>query len=741
MKSAPKLSMALTVALLLASCSSSSGINQNPSSNLPVQTQPAQAREVKFRIDPAFGFRTQQTATANYVRLTISNGTQTIYANGADANGFLQVQGSGAINLGATVPDGKFWTATIGFYTQAPVSSGTQPAPFLELKTAFDVPTTGQVAIDYGTYLKGAIVEELRKLNSPLLTGGTAVELNALQAYVDALTGKTVNGQSLSFTRLAAQNPPLLPQSLDARMLAVTLNGMAASAITTTFGGAQVLSELLPLPQFMGVYPKSPQPSIGGELGRGVDQGIAINRGLGSGDDKIFFADTADVDSAGANSSNIEYLHGLTFNWSTSAFTTLFSKIQFNQIKSAQLVLGRSNDTAASAFSSLFFLNQNGTTSTLQVRNQLNGNLVWRHDFSSVDAASTPFAPVLKRLVNGSCACDDEHMAIVAIKHTDAGTPTKIYGMRQERASYTGILPAGTTNGHIAWEYTAANNTENVLPGGALSADGTKFYALVSQIGTSATPRLVILNADTGAQIAAPNLPASSSAVGSPVLGHNGNVYVVVRQAGGSSLYAFNGSTGAALWNRTLITGSATRVWISPVVDYDGTSDVIYAVESKLGDTTFAPVMHAIKDNNSSSTLKWATPFAFTGAKGMISAAGLLIGAEPDGTRVIYAGFNDGKVYAVRDKGTTGSLDWSTFPNGTLWASNSLFFSGTATWQGFSLRDSRLFVTTRDGGEGNSTLLQAIKVSTPNLPVNAPWPKTGGNLRNSGVTQLETNQE
>ncbi len=761
-KLAPGLSIALSVGMMLIACSPTV-VNPGPSQNPPTQNGPltvqppqaAQTHRVEFKVAPnlAASFKTQQTAnaTAAYVRMVITNGTDTLYASGADSNGFLQVQGSGTITLAADVPEGKFWVATIGFYTQPPVSSGTQPTPFLELKTAFDSPVTGQVNIDYGTYLKGAIVDELRKLSSPLLTGNTAIELNALQAYTDALTGKTVNGQSLSFSKLNSLNPPI-PQGLDVRQIAATLNGMQASQITPTFGTNQVILNLLPLPQFMGIYPNpsaTPRPASLGGLGRGIDQGIAMNRGLGSGDDKLFFADTADTDTSGANSADIEFLHGLQYNFSTSVFTTLFDKMQFDQIRSPQIVLGRANPSASSSIFGIFFTNQAANTLTLSVRDQSNGSLIWNYAILNVANANPAFAPVLKRLNNGSCACDDEHMAIVAVKHTD--NTSKIYGVRQERSSYpaapAAAVPTALTTGFKMWEYTAGTGTQNVMPGGALSSDGSKFYALVSTTSNASTQKLLILDANTGADVVTPiTLPASSSAAGSPVVGKNGAVYVVIRQGLFSSLVAYNGTTGAQLWAQpyTLNASSSTSAEISPVVDYDGAQDIVYVIESRLGPSTYpAPVMHAIKGDG---TAKWSTPFSF-GTKGSVPATGMLIGAEANGTRVIYAGLTDGKVYAIRDNGSTGSLDWGSFPNGSVWSSNTLYQSQqqgmprTMTWNGFSLHSGRLFVATRDGGEGQSTHIQTLKVSTPEMPTAAPWPKTGGNLRNSGVSQLMTNQE
>lgn len=194
------------------------------------QQQAAQQNHrVSFRLEmPGGGFSTQQMATAQYAKLEIwnkytlaaMNKLTPIYANGADENGFVPVNGNQFI-LGADVPGGFNWVVTLRLY-----SNNNDQSEIQQLKAAFHLPSS-EVVINHRTTVAARILETLQATISPLQLGyevdGTVsnpqfqikMDLDKLQAFADAFTGANSNPTAnFPSTESGGNNPELaLPVS------------------------------------------------------------------------------------------------------------------------------------------------------------------------------------------------------------------------------------------------------------------------------------------------------------------------------------------------------------------------------------------------------------------------------------------------------------------------------------------------------------------------------------------------
>lgn len=684
---------------------------QTPAESTPIHTQ-----EVNFNVSLPGGFKTQQVAQVAFAKLEVSNGTQTVSALGADEDGFIEAQGN-TIQLSANVPDGNNWVATIGFYPNK------DSTPFLELKTLFHIPLTGNsVNINLQTHLTGALAESLRTLAPERLN--QALDVNAMQRFVNELTGAQISNNTLSFTRLGDLTPPT-PVSLDPRLVAMEILEQNIQFTAQESYASFSPNSFLPVPNRLGVYSNI----IGGKT-LGIDQQIAINPFNGH----LFFNTTDDPPSTGSQGDVNENLYGLVWNASTKSFSPSFAAQTFENIQSGSLSLGSCNPAGNSSQAAAFLTERtNAGTGILKAVSQSTGQVFWQYDMGNV--AEYAFTPVLKRIANCACSCDDEHLAIIA-RRSDVNT-YRILALREERASYptagscaTTPLPAGTGNGHVVWSYPPEGQAElstPFQPGGSLSHDKQMLYVLTRN---DASSKLLHISTETGAVMFESDL--GSNPVGAPAIGKNGTIYVSSER----HVRAFSPTDGSQLWSKS---GSASsfisRFNTSPVVDYVNGRDIVYAIDTQPSAQVSKPALNVFYGDTGEK--KWSTALSLD-AQGQIPITGLLLGEESTGKRVIYVGISDNRVYAIHDEGDMGQLAWRQFPDGTLWGSNNAFTKGIFNWGSITHRDNTLFVATRDGGDGQILAVRALKVSTQGMPSSAPWPKMSGNLANSGISHLET---
>ncbi|MEZ0370550.1 MAG: PQQ-binding-like beta-propeller repeat protein, partial [Candidatus Sericytochromatia bacterium] len=347
----------------------------------------------------------------------------------------------------------------------------------------------------------------------------------------------------------------------------------------------------------------------------------------------------------------------------------------------------------------------------LQARLQETGVLSWSYNFNGAafsSQAENIFVPVLKRVNKGGCTCDDEDLVMVAFKGTGAGD------------SESGIHALQTMTGTVTkkWFYqyvSPATSTAAIFQSGALSADGATLFALAKDSSSNAF--LVALKTSptsppAGEKLWSVQLNGSLGVRPSMALGTDGTIYVFNSQGGTAYLQAYDpGNNGSLKWEKQL--SGTVPASGSPIVDRQNSADIVYAAA---GGKLYA--------YDSSGNAKWDAPVDLAGYSPYFSP---LVGQEDSGRHVIYvAGFKSfgnvigtvvSRIFAVADDGT---MVWSRAPWSVTLAA------------GFTLLDGRLLFTTLDGGEANFSQLQGIKVSTNNMPLDAPWPKIYGNLRNSG---------
>lgn len=690
---------------------------------IPATVNPTSALQlVRFNITLPGAFRTQQTAQAVFAQLEITNGQTTIDAIGADNEGFIEAQGN-AFQLSANVPDGDNWVATIRFFQNK------TSAPFLSLKTLFHVPITGNsVNINLQTHLTGAIAEALLEQNPSQMN--TPLDINALQSFVNGLTGASTQNNTLNFTRLGSFSPPT-PVALDARQIASTLIANSTS-FTESAGLNLTPANFLPPPTRLGQF-----SGITGGSTIGVDQQLAINVFNGN----LFFNTTEDIPLNGSQGNVNETLFGLSWNASTKSFSSIFGAQTFKNIDNAALSLGTCNQTGTSQQPALFLLErqQSTNTGTFKAISQSTGQVIWQYPLSNL--AESGFTPVLKKIANCSCSCDNEHLAIFSRKNS-TNNGYRIYALREERSSYPDsaacslisggqqTFPTGTGNGAVVWQYPASGQPDlsaPLQPGGALSNDQSTFYA-VTKSGSNS--KLLHIDTTSGALLRQSALPEDP--VGTPAIGKDGTIYVTTSR----TISAYSPETGEQIW-----LGGGSDLFLSRfggniVVDYVNGRDVVYTIDTQPAATSSTtPKISAFYGDNGSK--KWDAAVSLN-ALGQIPITGMLIGAEQSGERIIYVGLSDSRVYAVRDNGASGTLEWKQFPDGSLWRSNRATANSLFSAHGMTLRNNTLFVGTRDGGDGQVVAIRALRVSTPNLPAEAPWPKQSGNLGNSGLSHLVT---
>lgn len=617
-------------------------------------------------------FRTKQTANATHVKLTITNGTTTVFAAGADGNGFNSVGGNNPLALTATVSTGNNWVATAGFY-----SNNNDGALIQEFKTAFHVPVTGTVEISMRTFLMGKMVEELQNLNSPELA--TALDLNAYQAFVDNLTGFSV-GPPIAFTTD--------PLDFDARQLSTQISN---NTIVTVDGATGTTLSANPanfveLPFEGGQY----QAQAGTQ---GIKKTVAINPANGN----VFAYD----DDLATNNFHL-YGLGTTINGDSTVTFAENHKAQYGIIDSRYVTLGIANPTGTAQVPAIFYVRENGGNRELRAVRQDNpATQLWVHTLPQSSASKWGLVTRLDDNGTAGDPTDDQDIVYTAFTNGNS-TSTTTSGIRAVR------------NGTDLWTY---NHTKLFSSGGALSNDGNTLYVNTYEPLASSTT-LIGLDTSNGNEKWTETIAQNAQSRSGPVVGSDERVYLITHDVGfNSSLHSVTpGPTSATInWTQALGTLAVEGYsFESPIIDNHGAQDVIYLQTSK-------GYLWAV---NHDQSFKWANPHSMgAGAFG----SPLLVGEEPSaitgqqGKRVIYVGGSNSRIYAIRDNGTTSEEAWSQ--------------SFGSFWQGFNLKDNYLYYTTLNGGDANFVLVKAIKVNTPNVPATAPWPQVRGDMQGRGRGQ------
>jgi len=219
-------------------------------------------------------------------------------------------------------------------------------------------------------------------------------------------------------------------------------------------------------------------------------------------------------------------------------------------------------------------------------------------------------------------------------------------------------------------------------------------------------------------------IPGQTFTTSSPVVGANGNVYVLSfdiperfvlgQHTPGESMPGWLSAyspDGALLWRSSLASSSS----LTPVIDQRNGKERIYVISDRSLLSVFSGQGAPI----------WSLLLRGTAGEGPVDAP--LIAEDLGGGRTIYQGIGNGLIYAIRDHETHGEMMWAKAP-------------GAKISRGMLLKDGVLYAPTLDGGEGQWVQIKAVKVHSLNLASSAPWPMTGGNLGGSGISHLSLKQ-
>lgn len=655
--------------LMLYACSSTVVNPSSTRSTFPTPAVQNQQHLITFKINPhliAPRFQIKQVATPAYVKLTIKNGTQTIYAQEADANGFIALN-AGLQSISAGIPTASNLVATLEYCT----NNNLDTSVVQTLKTAFHSPIANPVILDQSTSLKGAIIEQLHLMQSTKVNG--AFNLNDLQSFTDNLTGLQTT-PSLSFNRLVAPDfPPNSDyQAIDARTIAhaIDQNSLVANATSGTNLNPVTYKQT---PFNHGHFPITSlnaltQPPVFGN----TDQ-VLFHNYRGDNNNAALIS----IDSANLNANQEFQSHFNVTNGGPDTLRSIEGGISVGEFGQAYAMQHNTLDQ----------------THVLRSFNLNDGSQYFSYWFFYANQAEiTDFTPVIRR-TNAACPCNEEDIIYTALNALSTGP-----GGRR------GIYAVGGDFGTIDWFYNS--DTEKFRGSGALSPDGNTLYVVT--YSETNTAKLIALNTANGQELWVKALNASITANSSPVIGLQGDIFIATYN-GAQGLLAKVSPDGSTL-NTVNLNGIPEH---SPVVDQNNSQDVIY-ISTTTGEQSWLAAI------NSDLSMKWTNPMQLNGT--VLSSP--LIGEELDQSHTLYLSTSSGQICAITDQGTTGVELWRKTPGGKP--------SGD-----FNLKDNYLYIPTADGNSTLKTTMRRLKVSTPNLPTTAPWPKRYGNIFNTGRRPMD----
>lgn len=637
---------------------------------------------INFKLDftSANGFKTKQTAQANFIKLVIGNGTQTIFANGADAQGYLATTGA-SITVGADVPNGNYWIATAGMY----VNKSDGGLLGNQVKTAFHVPAaSSNVEINLSTLLSASIIENLRELDAAWL-GANSPDLANYKAFTDSLTGMSVTSGNFSFSRLE-------PTLVDPRHLAIKIKDGSITPVTGGSGAGENPLTYKQTPYAEGLYNALTESS-------GIFNPIVADDGAS----RLFFADRSSEESQSSTEGNKNYSTIYGVNQTSTQLNEAW-KVNLptkHNMMSNYMAVGMSTNR-------LYFTVKDGTTAVpntfyLRAVDSTNGNTAWTYNFpaNSSFTEAARFSPLAWRNRQGQlCDCNWDPERVFVAYNSDSSGTRGVYAIHDDDANGVGTQ---------AWFYQSPNG-QKIWSSGALSKDstvtpfGATLYVLAQHDGVNFS-KLIALNTITGAANWTLDLGKENKGRSAPVLGTDGTIYVLTYDGAGGYVEAIN-PNGTRKWATPYSLGTAQPFDGTPVVDRQGTKDVIFV-------PTLDNKIHAINDDK---TAKWPVPLAVPQQPRSFP----VVGEEPDGSHVLFIGQGTtDSVMAIRDTGTVGKILWNFLP-------------GAPMSTGFALRDKKILVASFSGGAGQDIRLMGVKVLASGLSPNAPWPMAGGTLAHAG---------
>lgn len=673
----------LSLCLCLTACSTASVVNPQTLPKPDTQLSSAVSRTVVFRVaDSAFGLK--EAINAGFCKLSITNGTETIWADQANEQGFVAIQSGepGAeIVLSAHIPVGQNWTARFGFY-----NTEEEGQPLRQWQTAFHVnqaETPLEVVFSARTYLMSEMARFFRERNaSTPVQFRPLLNLEHLLAFTDALTGAEADGDGWRFTRLTGGAVPAKPEELDALRLEYDVFRFVSTLEQAQTMGASTLPQNYHRPPRLMSSFSLDTPSAG------LDEMMALNSAQGP---LFFFHRDAEQQA---------YLHALAIqdngnNLAPLQISRAFAPVSVGQVESRYPVVGLATPIAGERENALFLTRRVGANLELVALSQENGAVLWSYDAGPAETTSfTPLTWLDKHPDsngNGGCGCDDEDILFMAVNRS-LGQDAQILQVRGRSAG--SILEGSYTyDGEGQARFDSS---------GTFSADGSKLYVL----NHADAAELIVIDVATMQGVRHSLAPYTLEPGISPVLGRNDTVYLALRQGNQGYLQAFS-ATGANKWTTPVLLSESAYASAPPVWGIVSSQDLILT-------HTHDGQLHAVKDLSNRGSVSWRQQFDAP------VVGSPLLGQQKDDALVVYSASREsGKFYETDF--TTGRLNFSAFPDGMFDGSLMLF-------------QKQLLLFTREGSRGQQTFLKSFHVSADKLPAQlvSKWPKRGGNLSNSG---------
>ncbi len=730
--------ISLALALGLTACSgpeqaqlpSSSTPNphaqQLPAQSLPQTAEPAlhlrKSHPVRFEIHFPRDYQIQATVNASYVRVKIhgfqnAQAVEILPKNG-DNNGFVEIPAGTAITVSTDVPEGNNWVIAADYYTtNNPDSTAIRHAEASFHVTAAGAPT---VELNPKTELGAMIVKALQAKQSNLLN--TAIDLNQLLAFTDALTGATGTDENITFPRLNA--PLTSPRQLSARALAVKLDqGLALSANS---GQGLDPNALRQTPYLVNEY----QQVGGGLIAPDNNSQPQPTFGVGTQHAPVYSPETDHIYLLNSQlAGNETYLGSSLDSVSTSLSQNYRASTSLPTALAGYISLGYAQGRTPVAYA-----NANvGFARHLKTYNLADGSLRWSNIFTGATGSSETygsanfFTPVSQLNTKGTPETTDDEDVVYSFLKASTANKTGMYAIQNNVNQWFLETPLLTHTAAISANgnalYTLTYSTDNTAK---LSALNTRQNGVFIDVGCgcgSVTPSPAWTT----------NLNRATLFSMSPALGREGALYIGTNQGDVGYLEAYN-PDGTKKWELALprdATALRPRSHIrqTPLVDLQDGKDVVYVV-------TDDGKAYAINENG---TPKWKDGNDLPkgvqlGSKlgspeanryGVYAAGTPVLGEEAEsGNRILYMGITNRitktEIAAVRDDGNHGTEIWSAHPKANF------------NLSGLMLKDGYLYVPTVDGGEGQVITIKRLKVESLNPPAAAPWPMSGGNNRHSG---------
>ncbi len=381
------------------------------------------------------------------------------------------------------------------------------------------------------------------------------------------------------------------------------------------------------------------------------------------------------------------------YNLTTPSLSAASTPFDLGQLRNMYLSLGQSNPSGSAPQPVLYTYRYTGVDRMmLSAYYQNNGALAWQYNFEDTPALMSDYVPTIWRNDKGtpSDRSDDTDRVFVTLNADP-------FNHAEKRGVYAVEEGQEVMRVAIAEDFNAA---------GAVTSNGKLLY-VISRSDAITPSKLYAVDTENETVSWSLPLPGETFTSSTPVIGKNGDIYAITYTLPpnfrlGESLpgqVVCISPEGVMRWQYPLASTSS----YSPIIDAKAGQDRIYVITDR----------GQLVALDSEGALRWATLLPGTAGEGPVDAP--IIGEDLAEGRTLYQAMGNGLIYAVKDLEDQGEILWAQAPQAKV-------------SKGMILKDGFLYAPTLDGGEGQSVQIKAIQVHSLNVPEDAPWPLTGGNL-------------